>query len=178
MIDYSNTEALLREAWVKRREEKYDEAQSLVAEAHSVCKEDDYHTLGRIFHVYMQLESDWDRPSKALEFCLQSVAYYQKAGDKNKIAHSTRHLADIQRRLGMEADSERNYRAAINLYRDNPKVGKGDLANALRGFALLLEQAGKVPEAIAVWTETKALYRACKLQAGVDEADRKLDSLM
>ena len=125
----------------------------------------------------MQFESDHNHPSKALELCQQSLMYYKKAGDLNKVAHSTRHLADLERHLGNEADSERNYRDAIGIYKDNASTNKGDLANALRGFGLLLEKRGNIQEAIAVWKETKELYVACNLQVGVDEANRKLDSL-
>lgn len=178
MMDNSKIKQLLREAWAKRLEEKYDEARNLVKEAHRLCENDDYNALGRIFHVYMQFESDHDNPLKALELCRQSLMYYKKANNLNKVAHSTRHIADLERNYGNEDDSERNYREAIEIYRSNSNTSKGDLANALRGFCLLLEKRGKIEEAILVWKETKALYLACGLQEGVDEANLKLDSLI
>jgi len=76
-----------------------------------------------------------------------------------------------------EDDSEHNYREAIDIYRGNASTAKGDLAKALRGFGILLEKQGKIEEAIAVWKETRALYLACNLREGVEEADLKLDSL-
>jgi len=178
MADNSNIKELLEEAWAKRREDKYDEARHLVVEAQGLCKDDDYNSLGRIFHIYMQFELDHNHPSIALELCQQSLMYYKKASNLDKVAHSTRHIADLERYLGNEADSERNYREAIGIYKGNSKTNKGDLANALRGFGLLLEKHGNIEEAIAVWKETKELYLACNLQVGVDEANRKLDSLV
>ena len=152
---------LLEEAWAKRREGKYDEARHLVKEAQGICKDDDHNFLGRIFHIYMQFESDQDNYSKALEFCQKSLWFYRKDKNLDKIAHSTRHIADLQRHLGQEADSEGNYREAIANYKGNSNTYKGDLANALRGFGLLLEKRGKIEEAIAIWKETKELYLGC-----------------
>jgi len=171
------TKQLLNEAWDKRRSKKYDEALGLVRKAQDVSKEDDYDSLGRVFHVYMQLEHDQGNFSKALKFCQKSLEYYRKTEDPLKIAHSLRHVADLQREIGQDADSERNYREVIDIYRTNPKLNLGNLANALRGFALVLEQRDRIKEAIPVWEETKDLYQKCGIQAGVDEAEGKLESL-
>ena len=58
MTDPLAIKSLLEKAWSKRRENRYDEAKSLTMRAHNLCEKDDYDNLGRIFHVYMQLESD------------------------------------------------------------------------------------------------------------------------
>ena len=176
-MNNSKIEALLKKAWAKRREEKYEEARSLVEQARHICPKDDYNALGRIYHIYMQFESDHDNPSQAMGFCRQSINYYRQAGNQNRVAHATRHLADLQNRLGKEADSEDSYREAINIYRKSPDVHPGDLANALRGFGLILEKRGKITEAVAIWQETKDLYQNCNIQAGVDEASQRLAAL-
>ena len=41
--------------------------------AQELSKDDDYNSLGRIFHLYAQFESDHDNLAKALEFCQQSL---------------------------------------------------------------------------------------------------------
>lgn len=178
MSDNPTIRQLLTEAWNKRREEKYLEARDLVKQAQALCKEDDFGELGRIYHLRMQFDADHNRLREASEWCLKSMDQYKKAGDQDKIAHATRHLADLQRRLGQVADSETNYREAIRLYRSNPHTARGNLANALRGFGLLLEKRDKCEEAIAVWKETLELYHACQLPAGVEEARRRLDQLL
>ena len=111
----------------------------------------------------MQFEYDQDNLADALKLCQESLAFYQEAKNSDKIAHSTRHIADLQCHLGEDADSESNYSAAIRMYRDNPHTQEGDLANALRGFAVLLEKRKRVQEAIAVWEEAKELYAAVNL---------------
>lgn len=171
------TKQLLNEAWDKRRSKKYDEALGLVKKAQDLSKEDDYDSLGRIFHVYMQLEYDQDNFSTALKYCQKSLEYYRKTDDSSKIAHSLRHVADLQREMGQDASSESNYREVIDIYRTISKMNAGNLANALRGFALVLEQRDKITEAISVWEETRELYKKCGIQAGVSEAGDKLESL-
>ena len=178
MKDNPKIKQLLEEAWFKRREEKYDEARNLVEQAHGLCKDNDYNSLGRVFHVYMQFESDHNNHSKAVELCQKSLMYYKKANNLDSVAHSTRHIADLQYHLGKDAESERNYREAIGIFRDNPNMHIGNLANALRGLGLLLEKRGKIQEAIDVWKETKELYNSIHLQEGVDEVNQILKSLL
>jgi tetratricopeptide (TPR) repeat protein len=168
---------LLNEAWDKRRSKNYDEALGLVKKAEDLSKEDDYNSLGRIFHIYMQLEYDQGNFSTALKFCQKSLEYYRKTDDHSKIVHSLRHIADLQREMGHDADSENNYREVIDIYRTNSKLHVGNLANALRGFGLVLEKRDKINEAISVWEETKELYQKSGIQAGVDEANDKVESL-
>lgn len=177
MLENANIKRLLEEAWAKRGEGKYDDARNLVKEAHRLSKENDYNTLGRIYHVYMQFESDHDNYSKAMELSQKSLSYYKQAKNLEHIAHATRHIADLQYQLGKDAESEQNYRAAIGIYRDNPNTHVGNLANALRGFGLLLEQQGRIEEAIDIWKETKDLYASINLQEGVAEANKQLNSL-
>ncbi|MBT8272172.1 MAG: tetratricopeptide repeat protein [Bacteroidia bacterium] len=178
MSNESKIKQLLAEAWVKRREGNYKASRNLVKEAQRICDADDYNALGRIFHIYMQFEADAQNPAKALELCKKSLSYYKKAANPDKIAHSTRHIADLESLLGKDEDAEGNYREAIRIYRDDPNSSIGDLANALRAFGLLLEKCGKIEEAIDIWKMTKELYQAINLQDGVDEANKKLNALI
>ena len=136
-------EELLSKAWSLRRVGKYDQARKILSKAQSICPADDYHSLGRIFHILMQFESDHQRYQEALPFCEQSLAYYQKANDLDRIAHATRHQADLERKLEKFALAESHYQACIKMYRKRDPIHAGDLANALRGYALLLESLGK-----------------------------------
>ena len=177
MSSNTDIDKLLENAWDKRRVGKYREARFLVEKAQELIRDDDYNSFGRVFHIYMQFESDHNKLSKALEYCQQSLNFYRKANKLDKVAHSIRHLADLQRRLGKNSVAESNYREAIDIYRNNPQTDTGDLANALRGFALVLEQLNKITEAMSVWEEARELYHKCGIQAGVDEAEDKLESL-
>ena len=172
-----NIHDLLSEAWQERRENNYEAARALVAAAHDICSAKDYPSLGQIFHIYRQLAADQGQLEKALPYSQQSVQYYEKAQMSDKLAHSTRHLADLQRELGLLEQAEKNYRNALAIYRSQADIHPGTLANALRGFGLLLEALGKKEEAITVWKETQALYKACGIPAGVEEAQQKLNTL-
>lgn len=168
---------LLTEAWAKRRVEDYEAAKSLVTQARDLCAADDYASLGRIHHLYMQFESDHDKLEPAIEYCRQALAYYEKSGIPAKVAHSMRHLADLQTALGMGEEAVQHYREAIAIYRAQADTNPGTLANALRGYGLALELVGEKEEAKAVWLETRDLYAACGLEAGVDEALQHIESL-
>lgn len=174
----SQIQECLSEAWSKRRVGDYEAAKSLIAQAEEICASDDYASLGRIYHIYMQFEADHDRHEQALPFSKQSIAFYEKAQMPNKLAHAIRHLADLHQILGRSETSEIHYRKALSIYRSDPGTAEGNLANALRGFGLLLEKIGKDTEAISIWQETKALYLACGLKAGVEEAQQHLNELL
>lgn len=168
---------LLAEAWAKRREADYPAAKSLLTQAQELCAADDYASLGRIYHIYMQFEADHDRLAEAINYCRQSVGYYARSGMPGKVAHSTRHLADLQRELGLGEEAVQNYRAAIAIYRAQKDTNPGNLANALRGFGLALELVGEIEEAKLVWEETKDLYAVCGLEVGVEEALEHIENL-
>ncbi len=172
-----NVDQLLEEAWTERRNDNIEEVRRLLVIALQNCSSQDYNSLGRIYHIYGQLESDRDHYSAALSQFRKSLMYYEKGNDVNKIAHSMRHNADLESELGNLAESEYLYRKSIDLYR-SIEVNPGDLANTLRGFGILLEKLGSTEETIVVWKETKALYQECELKEGVDEAQSKLDQLL
>jgi len=91
-----------------------------------------------------------------------------------RLAHTIRHVADIQTSMGHLAEAEASYAQALAIYRDDPATGTLDLGNTLRGYALLREQTGDQAAAHAMWSETLELYRKVGVQAGVDEAERRL----
>ncbi|MEM8891988.1 MAG: tetratricopeptide repeat protein [Bacteroidota bacterium] len=176
MKEDENVHQLLKNAWIQRGKGNYEQARVLLEKAQASCRETDYHELGRIYHIYMQFESDQGDYIKAIELNKQSLNYYEKSQDKDRIAHSTRHLADLHRYVDQDLKSEGLYRKAVNIYRDTPHTNPGDLANALRGLGLVLAKLNKQKEAIEVWQEVKALYQACDLPEGVEEAKEKLAS--
>lgn len=172
-----DVDMLLEEAWGKRRESQYDEARTLLNTAREQCGEEDYDALGRISHISMQLDRDLGKLSEALELCRRSLSYYQRTHNPDRIAHSTRHLADLLRQLDEDEESERCYRKAIGIYRDDPGQQAANLANALRGLALVLEKRRNIEEAINAWREAKSLYKSLRITSGVDEANEKLMAL-
>jgi tetratricopeptide (TPR) repeat protein len=91
-----------------------------------------------------------------------------------RLAHTVRHVADIEREMGSLDAAEADYAEALAIYRDDSRTGKLDLANTLRGYALLREGRGDLKAAGEMWSEARGLYADVEVQAGVDEADRRL----
>ena len=151
-------EALLSKAWDLRRNGKYSQVLSSLKAASQICRDDDFYSQGRIFHIYMQIEADQDQPKKALELCKKSLLFYRKTKDPQRIAHSVRHVADLETRLKLYQNAEGHYLEALQIYRNHENSGLMDLANALRGYAILLSLINKKEEAILTWKEAKEIY--------------------
>ncbi|MEM9680231.1 MAG: tetratricopeptide repeat protein, partial [Bacteroidota bacterium] len=131
---------LLNKAWELRRLEDYDSSRAALTSALNLCHKSDHDHLGRIYNIKMQYETDHDHFEKALPYCKTALSFYLQTQNPNKIAHATRHLADIQSELNQLDEAELNYSKAIDIYRYNIQASNGDFANALRGYALLLEK--------------------------------------
>jgi tetratricopeptide (TPR) repeat protein len=91
-----------------------------------------------------------------------------------QLAHTVRHVADIEREMGSLDAAEADYFEALAIYRDDSRTGTLDLANTLRGYALLREERGDLKAAGEMWTEARGLYADVGAQAGVDEANLRL----
>lgn len=117
------------------------------------------------------------RPDMALERYSAAATVLRDSNESLRLAHTIRHVADIQSGMDLLADAEASYAEALAIYRGDPRTGSLDLANTLRGYALLRDETGDHTTAQAMWTEARELYVAVKVQAGVDEAERRLARL-
>lgn len=113
-------------------------------------------------------------PALALELYEAAAEVLRNIYAPLRLAHTIRHVADIQRGLNLLEPAQSHYAEALAIYRSEPTTDKLDLANTLRGFALLSQSIGDIPAAHAMWTEASALYKAVDVQAGVEEAERHL----
>lgn len=168
---------LLDEAWRTRGDADYERGKRLVAEAAGLCREDDHESLGRVAHVYGQFERDRGNREGALHFYREGYNHYVAANHAEKMAHSLRHVADVRRDLGDAAAAERDFRLAIQIYRDLDPTPAHPLANALRGFAMLLERIGRNDEALRVFEEAHRLYVQVGNAPGIEEMGRKVKQL-
>jgi hypothetical protein len=91
-----------------------------------------------------------------------------------RLAHTVRHVADIRREAGRPDLSESCYHEALNLYRNHAMTPPLDLANAIRGLAILKTDAGDTATARALWEEARDFYAAVNVEAGVAESSRRL----
>ena len=88
-----------------------------------------------------------------------------------------RHAADIlreQKKLDLAAllyaESLENY----HRHKDKPTL---DLANAIRGLALLKEQTGDRKGALSLWREARHLCELTGIETAVSESDARIRSL-
>jgi hypothetical protein len=70
-----------------------------------------------------------------------------------------------------------HYQEALKIYRSHGQTPPHDLANAIRGYALLKANTGDSVEAKKLWQEAKDLYAHVGVQAGVTEAGRQIAHL-
>jgi len=106
-----------------------------------------------------------------------AVSLARAHGDPLVLAHRVRHLADAYRRLGRAELSEPAYQEALSIYRRYPEAKPLDVANALRGFAILKESIGAREEARGFWKEAHDLYVKLDVKPGVAESAARLAEL-
>jgi GNAT superfamily N-acetyltransferase len=110
----------------------------------------------------------------------QARDLYAKAADKARavgaavpLAHALRHVSDLDREAGRAEPALAAAEEAVALYRASSEATDLDLANALRLSALAREALGQV--ATDLWREAGALYQDADVEAGVEEAQRRLN---
>ncbi len=168
---------LLDEAWKTRGVADYERGKRLADEAAKLCGEDGHESLGRVAHVYGQFERDQGNTERALQLYREGYNHYVAANHTEKMAHSLRHVADVCRDLPDWQGAARDYRSAIQMYRDLDPTPMHSLENALRGFGMLLERVGKKEEAGRVFEEAHQLYRQVDNTLGIEEMGTKLKDL-
>ena len=76
--------------------------------------------------------------------------------------------------MSRPADAEPLYLEAETIYRQLGGQAVLDLANTLRGLALVNESTGNLDQSKKLWNEARKLYADCNVEAGVSECDKKL----
>jgi tetratricopeptide (TPR) repeat protein len=176
MID--RVDQLRSQALQARRENRFDDAKRDLVEAVALCREaDERDELARALDDLGQIERDMHHNDAALLHYVEAVALYRDQGDPLKLAHAIRHVADIHRHVANHRLAENCYDETLRIYREHPESPPLDLANALRGWALLKEAVGEIEEARAGWQEAGRLYTEVHVEAGVTESNRRLKLL-
>jgi tetratricopeptide (TPR) repeat protein len=105
----------------------------------------------------------------------QSAAVlYREIGPPERLAYTLRHEADILREASLPAEAEPLYLEAAGIYRQQGEEAELDLANTLRGLALLYESTARPDASRPLFEQARALYAKCNVQAGVAECEEKL----
>ncbi|MDX1629753.1 MAG: tetratricopeptide repeat protein [Fulvivirga sp.] len=170
--------ALLEQGWIARREDDYHDAQQIATEAYKLCEE---HRLkepfAKVLKFQAQIDHDTDNLRDALTNYEKALDIFRQLKERDREAHTLRHMGDIYRELDELIKAESYYNDALDLYRNNKETNPIDLANTLRGLALIREQKPDESNEIALWEEALELYRDVNIQAGVDECLQKIEQL-
>lgn len=134
---------------------------------------DDAAALARARVGLGQIERDLGRRDAALREYEAAVAVLRTLDEPLALAHAIRHAGDILSEMGRVEAATECYEEALATYRSRPDAPALDLANALRGFALVSE-AVQPHRAAASWHEARALYAEAGVPAGVAECDAHL----
>jgi tetratricopeptide (TPR) repeat protein len=161
-----------------RLEQRYGEARRDLEQAVAAGRRShDKPQLARALGALGQIERDLHNDDDALHLYEEAVEIYRALHDPLKLAHTVRHVGDILRRMGRVAAAGSSYAEALSVYRAHPEARPLELANALRGFALLKEAVGEKVEARAMWEEAGSLYAEANVESGVAESARKMVAL-
>jgi len=158
-----------------RSERRLADAERDWLQAVSLCREAGTSAqLAAALTAVGQIERDLHRLDSALFRYQEAAALYRAGDDPLKLAHTVRHVADIAREMKRPDVSAPAYDQSLAIYRSHPNTPPLDLANAIRGFAILQSDAGDLDRARSLWTEARDLYAAVGVEAGVAECDRRL----
>jgi tetratricopeptide (TPR) repeat protein len=171
-------EQLLHGAQTARQDHRPADARRLLIEAVELCrKEADRAHLAVALTALGQAERDLHQLDAALHHYEEAAAIYRADGPPLRLAHTIRHLGDIHLQAGHHAHAEPCYLAALDIYRRHPETGALDLANLLRGYAILKAGDGEKEAAKGLWEEAGALYAEVGVEAGVQESERRIAEL-
>lgn len=171
-------EKLFAEAHLARREHRPADAKRLLLEAVKIARANNVPgDLARALAALGQIERDLRNKQVALELYQEAAAIYHAQGDVLRLAHAIRHVGDIYLEDDKWAPAELCYQDALKMYRTNPDTSPLDLANTIRGYAILKQKLDQSDEAKQLWTEAKGLYESVNVEAGVAESKRRLAQL-
>jgi tetratricopeptide (TPR) repeat protein len=173
-----NASELIEMGYRARKEGQLQEGREIFSEAVRLSREaGDRVGLARSLTGLGQIERDLGSTHLALQCYREATEIYRSKPDRRRFAHTIRHLADILRGDGALAEARLCYEEALSVYRADSTTLALDLANTIRGFALLKGQLGEREEAKSLWEEARGLYASVEVQAGVQESERQIAKL-
>ena len=166
---------LLSQANQARRENRLADAKRDLEEAVDLCRKAGLRAeLAQALTGLGQIERDLHHSDAALKHYEEAAAIYRAEGDVLRLAHTVRHVGDIHQDEGRRELALPYYNEALDLYRNDTRTTPLDLANAIRGLAILKDDAGEAEESRLLWQAAMNLYTAVNVEAGVAESSRRL----
>jgi tetratricopeptide (TPR) repeat protein len=174
----NGSDELLELALTARRENRLADARQYLVEAVNRYREAEARVdLAKALTCLGQMERDMHHSDAALRNYGEAAAIYRAAEDALHLAHTVRHVGDIHQQEGHPGLAEPCYQEALAIYRSHVQTPPLDLANAIRGLAILKGEVGEAAEARRLWEEAKDLYAAVNVKVGVEESLGRLTRL-
>ena len=166
---------LFARGYQARRENRIADSRAIfIKGVRSAAEEGDRPSLAEALCGLGQAERDIGNLAAARLHYAGAATLYREIGPPERLAYAIRHEADILREEYQPAEAEPLYLEAATIYRKQGEEAALDLANTLRGLALLAESSGKPDASQSLWQEARQLYAKCKVEAGVAECDQKV----
>jgi tetratricopeptide (TPR) repeat protein len=170
---------LLSRGYEARCEKRLADAKQWFTSAAERCrKANDRPLLAEALCGLGQIERDSGDTAQALRHYSEALALRRAGNDSLGVAYTIRHIADILRGQGQTAKAEPLYAEALGIYRNDRQTRPLDLANIIRGFAILKADLNDPDEATFLWHEAMALYEQAGVKEGVAECQSQIAFLM
>ena len=158
-----------------RREDRLADSRAIFLKAvRSAAEEGDRPSLAEALSGLGQAERGIGNLEAARHHYAGAAVLYRQIGPPERLAYAIRHEADILREACLPAEAEPLYLEAEGIYRQQGEVAALDLANTLRGLALVNESLGRRDASRLLFEQARELYAKCNVEAGVAECNKKL----
>jgi tetratricopeptide (TPR) repeat protein len=158
-----------------RREDRLADSRAIFLKAvRSAAEEGDRPSLAEALCGLGQAERGIGNLEAARHHYAGAALLYREIGPPERLAYAIRHEADVLREAGLPTEAEPLYLEAEGVYRQQGEVAALDLANTLRGLALVNESLGRRDASRLFFEQARELYAKCNVEGGVAECNRKL----
>ena len=141
------------------------------------CDDDDPRLVAELHAELAYVERALHDEQSAEAHYRRATEMFRTLHDPYRTAHNMRHLADILRETGKPLEAAPFYSESIEFFRKSGEYPL-QLANALRGLALMQGDVKDFAGSLQSWSEAKALYQMVSVDAGVAESRKRIDDLM
>ena len=166
---------LFARGYQARREDRLADSRAIFLQGvRNAAEEADRPSLAEALCGLAQAERDIGNPQAASHHYANAAVLYRQVGPPARLAYAIRHEADVIREMCHPAEAGPLYLEAEGIYRQLGEKATLELANTLRGLALVNESTAKPEASRSLWQEARELYAKCNVEPGVAECDEKL----